>query len=173
MRLYAGKIPVISKEIIAGLVRDGDIEVAGKESQDELELDVQAVLKEYLRIERELVDQAKDYLQEHGLPYSDFGKAMKAVSEGREFGRGEDAITYITTQVTGCFMCSGHVEEIFSDDATLNRKMRAVLRKHMSEGQDVEREVRARMKNIEEGSREWDVEFSRLRDEIAKKKGLE
>ena len=94
---------------------------------------------------------------------------MKAVSEGREFGRGEDAITYITTQVIGCFMCSGHVEEIFSDDATLNRKMRAVLRKHMSEGQDVEREVRARMKNIEEGSREWDVEFSRLRDEIAKR----
>ena len=173
MRLYAGKIPVIAKEIVSTLVRDSDIEVADKATQDELELDLQAVFKEYLRIEKEIVDQAKDYLQQHGLSYSDFGKAMKAVSEGREFGRGEDAIGYITAQVIGCFMCSSHVEEIFADDATLNRKMRAVLRKHMSEGQDVEREVRARMKNIEEGSREWDVEFQRLRDEITRKKGLE
>jgi len=29
------------------------------------------------------------------------------------------------------------------------------------------------MRNIEEGSREWDVEFQRLRDEISRKKGLE
>jgi hypothetical protein len=173
MRLYSGKIPVIAKEIVTNLVRDKDLEVADKAGQDELELDLQAVLKEYLRIEKELIDQAKDYLQEHGLPYSDFGKAMKAVSEGREFGRGEDAITYLTAQAIGCFMCSAHVEEIFADDATLNRKMRAVLRKHMSEGQDVEREVRARMRNIEEGSREWEVEFQRLRDEIQRKKGLE
>ncbi|NMC69170.1 MAG: DUF507 family protein [Myxococcales bacterium] len=173
MRLFAGKIPVIAKEIASTLVRDGDIEVADKATQEELELDLQAVLKEYLRVEKELVDQAKDYLQEHGLPYSDFGKAMKVVAEGREFGRGEDAIGYITAQAIGCFMCSAHVEEIYADDATLNRKMRAVLRKHMSEGQDVEREVRARMRNIEEGSREWDVEFQRLRDEIQRKKGLE
>jgi len=48
--------------------------------------------------------------------------------------------------------------------------MRAVLRKHMSEGQDVEREVRARMKNIAEGSREWGGRVHRLRDEISKKK---
>jgi uncharacterized protein len=173
MRLYSSKIAVIAKEMVVNLVRDHDIEVADKTGQDELELDLQAVLKEYLRIEKELIDQAKDYLQQHGLPYSDFGKAMKTVSEGRDIGRGEDAIGYITAQAIGCMMCSGHVEEIFADDATLNRKMRAVLRKHMSEGQDVEREVRARMRNIEEGSREWDVEFQRLRDEISRKKGLE
>jgi len=173
MRLFPGKIPVIAKEIATILVRDGDIEVADKATLEELELDLQAVLKEYLRVERELVEQAKDYLQEHGLPYSDFGKAMKVVAEGREFGRGEDAIDYLTAQAIGCFMQSAHVEEIYADDATLNRKMRAVLRKHMSEGQDVEREVRARMRNIEEGSREWEVEFQRLREEIQRKKGLE
>jgi hypothetical protein len=173
MRLYAGKIPVIAKEIVTTLVREGDIEVPDKATQDELELDVQAVLKEYLRRERELVEQAKDYLQEHGLSYSDFGKAMKAVCEGQEFGHGEDAIGYMTAQIIGCFMCSAHVDEIYAEDATLNRKMRAVLRKHMSEEQDVEREAKARMRNLEEGSREWEEEFKRLREEISRKRGLE
>lgn len=173
MRLYAGKVQVIAKEIVSVLTRDSDIEVPDKDTQDELELDVQAVLKEYLRVEKELVEQAKDYLQQHGLSYSDFGKAMKAVSSNREFGSGEDSIGYLTAQIIGCFMCSSHVEEIYADDATLNKKMRQVLRKHMSQEEDVDREARARMRNIEEGSREWEVEFSRLRDEISKKKGLE
>jgi hypothetical protein len=173
MRLFSAKIPVIAKEICTGLVREGAIEVSDKEAQDELELDVQAVLKEYLRVERETVDQAKDYMQEHGMSYSEFGKAMKSVTAGRDFATGEDAIGYITAQIIGCFMCSGHVEEIFADDATLNKKMRSVLRKHMSQEEDVDREARTRMRHIEEGSREWDVEFQRLREEISRKKGLE
>ncbi len=173
MRLYFARIPVIAKEIVSTLVREKDIEVPDKEAQDELELDIQAVLKEYLRVEREIVERAKDYLQEHALPYSDFGKAKKAVSEERGFKLGDESLGYMTSQIIGCFMCSTHVEEIFADDAALNRKMRAVLRKHMAGEEDVEREAKARMRHIEEGSREWDIEFQRLREEISRKKGLQ
>ena len=49
MRLYAGKIPAISAEIIKALVDAEDISVTDRA---EAELDVQAVLKEYLRLER-------------------------------------------------------------------------------------------------------------------------
>ena len=53
MRLYAGKIPVIGAEIIKTLVDTGEISVTDRA---EAELDVQAVLKEYLRLEREISD---------------------------------------------------------------------------------------------------------------------
>src|SRR5882757_9934238 len=71
MRLYTGKIPVIGAEVVRALVEAGDIAVSDK---PEAELDVQAVLKEYLRLEREITDRAKDVLQKRNLPYEQFGK---------------------------------------------------------------------------------------------------
>ena len=71
MRLYAGKIPVIGAEIIKALVDAEDISVTDRAEAD---LDVQAVLKEYLRLEREITDKAKDLLQKRNLPYEQFGK---------------------------------------------------------------------------------------------------
>jgi len=47
MRLYSGKIPVIGAELVKSLTEAGDIAVSDKA---EAELDVQAVLKEYLRL---------------------------------------------------------------------------------------------------------------------------
>ena len=50
MRLYAGKIPVIAAELVKALVDGDDLSVLDR---GEADLDVQAVLKEYLRLERE------------------------------------------------------------------------------------------------------------------------
>ena len=51
MRLYSGKIPLIGTEIVKSLAEAGDIEVTDR---GEAEMDVQAVLKEYLRLDREI-----------------------------------------------------------------------------------------------------------------------
>src|SRR5205814_9943837 len=74
MRLYAGKISVIGTEVIKALLEAGDIAVNDKA---EAELDVQAVLKEYLRLEREVTERAKDVLQKRNLPYEQFGKVKR------------------------------------------------------------------------------------------------
>ena len=56
MRLFSGKVPVIAEEIVQSLLRDEDIVT---ESPDEVKLDIEAVLKEYLRQERQVLEEAK------------------------------------------------------------------------------------------------------------------
>src|SRR5690606_25709834 len=60
MRLFSGKIPLIAEEIVTSLTAAEDIEV---ESRDEVQSDLEAVLAEYLRTEREIVDEAKNRLE--------------------------------------------------------------------------------------------------------------
>lgn len=169
MRLFSGKIPVISAEIARTLKEDGDIETNDLE---EVEEDIGAVLKEYLRTEREIVDRAKDLLEIRGLPYSQFSRVKKMVSDERGFGVGEDSMDYIMNQVIGCFMHSRFVEEVYAEDHDLRRKMKPILRKHMSVDDEVDEEVRKRLRNLKEGTQDWEVEYRRVQEQIIHKKRL-
>jgi hypothetical protein len=166
MRLYHGKISMIAAEITRTLIDNGDIEVS---DQGEVEKDIEAILKEYLRVERSIDEEAKDRLSRMGMTYSEFSKVKKMVAKQKGFGIGEEAVTYIISQLIECFMHSTHVDEVFSDDQTLNVKIRTILRKHMSVDEDIDKEVRDKIKNIDEGTRTWEVEYEKVRDEIKKK----
>ena len=114
MRLYAGKIPVIAAEIVKTLVDGDELSVLDR---SESELDVQAVLKEYLRLDRECTEKAKDLLQKRNLPYEHFGKIKRQVAAEKAFGLGDEGLDWMTTQMIESFMQSPHVEEVFADDA--------------------------------------------------------
>jgi hypothetical protein len=169
MKLYAGKIDAIAGELIGSLMADGDIEVG---SRPEAELDVASVLKEYLRVDRELTERAKDILQIRGLPYSAFTRTKKTLAEQKDFGLGEEALTWICNQLIETFMQSSHVDEIYADDVALRRKAKEILRKHMAVDEELDQEVRKRIRNLEEGSAAWDVEYARVMDQIKQKHGL-
>ena len=170
MRLYSGKIPVIGSEMVKALLEAGDISVSDK---SEAELDVQAVLKEYLRLEREITERAKDVLQKRNLPYEQFGKVKRALAGEKGFGMGEDGLDWMTNQMIESFMQSPHIEEIFADDATLRRKMVDILRRHMQVDEEIDAEVRRRIKNLEEGTATWEVEYNKALDQIKRNRGLE
>ena len=53
------------------LTAEGDIECA---QPNEVMLDIESVLKEYLRYERSVADEAKNRLESRGLPYAQLGK---------------------------------------------------------------------------------------------------
>ncbi len=170
MRLYAGKVPVIAAEIIKALLDDEDISV---KDRAEAELDVQAVLKEYLRLEREITDKAKDLLQKRNLPYEQFGKIKRSLAKEKSFGLGDDGLEWMTTQMIESFMQSMHVEEIFAEDSVLRKKMVDILKKHMTVDDDVDAEVRRRIKNLEEGTATWEVEYQKALDQIKKNRRLD
>ena len=169
MRLFSGRIPVISAETARVLKEAGDIET---DDLAEVEEDIAAVLKEYLRSERAIVEKAKDLLEIRGLPYSQFSRVKKAVADDRGFGVGEDAIDYIMSQLIGCFMHSRFVEEVYAEDHELRRKMKPILRKHMSVDEEVDEEVRNRIKNLEEGTQSWEVEYRRVQEQVMRKRRL-
>lgn len=170
MKLYTGKVATIAEEIIQGLTRDGDIEVA---DTHEAQLDIEAILKEYVRLDRELTDKAKDVMEQRNLPYGQFGKIKRGMADERQFALGDEATAWIANQILESFMASAHVEEVFADDVVLRKKVREILQKHMSVDEELDQEVRRRIKNLEEGTAAWDVEYQRAMEQIKRKHGLE
>ena len=169
MRLYTGKVPVIAGEIVRTLVDSGDIEIG---TSQEVELDVSAILKEYIRVDRELTDRAKDVMEQRKLPYGQFGKIKRALAEEKEFGLGEEAMTWICNQLLETFMHSANVEEVYADDATMRRRIKDVLKRHLTVDEELDAEVRQRIKNLEEGTATWELEYNRVMEQIKQKHGL-
>lgn len=169
MRLYPGKVDSIAAEIITKLVADGDIEVSdGKEAQ----LDAASVLKEYIRVDKELTERAKDILEIRGLPYSHLGRTKRQLADQKDFGLGEEGITWICNQMLEAFMQSRHIEEVFADDVTMRRKIKDIARKHMMVDEAIDQEVRDRIKNLQEGTSAWEVEYGKVLEQIKQKHGV-
>ena len=170
MRLYSGKIPTVGSEIVKSLVEAGDIEVTDRA---EAEMDVQAVLKEYIRLDREITEKTKDVLQKRNLPYEQFGKVKRALAGEKGFGLGDEGLEWMTNQMIESFMQSPHIEEIFAEDAVLRKKMSDILKRHMMVEEEIDAEVRKRIKNLEEGTATWEVEYNKAVDQIKRNRGLE
>lgn len=169
MRLYPGKVDSIAAEIITKLVADGDIEVSdGKEAQ----LDAASVLKEYIRVDKELTERAKDILEIRGLPYSHLGRTKRQLADQKDFGLGEEGITWICNQMLEAFMQSRHIEEVFADDVTMRRKIKDIARKHMMVDEAIDQEVRDRIKNLQEGTTAWEAEYGKVLEQIKQKHGV-
>ena len=158
MRLFGSKVPFIVSEVVQSLTQQELIEVE-PESVSEVELDVQSVLKEYLRSERQLTDQAKDIAQSKGLDYSAHQKIKRKLADQKRFGLYEDSVSYIANQLIETLLHTQHVEEIFGEDHELRSVITPVLKKHMSGGDSLDLEVRKRIKNLEEGTQDWDIRY--------------
>lgn len=169
MRLYATKIPIIAKEIIRQLTAAQQLEV---NNPDEAELDIQSVLKEYVRRDREVTEETKDILERRGLSHSQFGKVKRQVAERKAHGMGDEGMIWICNQILETFMQSQFVEEVFAGDVELRKAMTEIIRKHTAVDEELDTEVRQRIKNLAEGSAQWDVEYARVMEQIRRNRGL-
>jgi hypothetical protein len=169
MRLFSGKVDIIAAEIIRSLIDD---ECIVTESPDEVELDIVAVLKEYIRTDRDLTEKAKDLCEKKSMPYSSFPKIKRQMADKVGFIVGDEAIDYIMDQIIGTFMHSRFVEEIFSEDHELKARMRTVIRKHTEIEEELDKEARNKIKNLQEGTQNWEIEYKRAMDQVKKRRGL-
>lgn len=172
MRLYEGKLPLIAEDLITTLTRAELIEVL-PEAKSEAVLDVEATFKEYMRAEAEINERAREILQIRGLDFSNFYRIKKQLADEKGISIGEEMIDYVIRQVIEQFMHSAHVEEVFGDDRDLRLKMAPVIRKHTEMEEDLDREVRDRIKNLEEGSAEWEIEYREVMSNVKRLKRLD
>jgi hypothetical protein len=170
MRLYRGKIETIAEEVLSTLKAGGDTEL---EDDAEARLDVEAVLKEYLRLEREIVDEAKNRMEIRGLGYSHLGKVRNQVAKERGAPSQEDLLPYLLEQILNILLHSHNVAEIFAEDTELRKKITPILRKHMDVDTDLDREVRSKIKNLQEGTSDFEIEYQRVMGQIKQKHRLE
>ena len=97
----------------------------------------------------------------------------RALAGEKGFGLGEEGLDWMTTQMIESFMQSQHIAEIFVDDTVLRKRMTDVLKKHMQVDEELDEEVRRRIKNLEEGTSTWEVEYGKVLDQIKRNRGLD
>ncbi|HSN83653.1 MAG TPA: DUF507 family protein [Polyangiales bacterium] len=170
MRLYSGKIGPIVEDLVRELTAQGDIEV---EDDAEVRLDLEAVLKEFVRREREMIDEAKERMQREGLGYSQLGRVRQRVAKEMGFPQQDETLPYLIDQILNMLFHSANVAEIYADDTTLRKKMTPILRRHMEVESGLDAEVRSKIKNLQEGTAAFEVEYAKVMDQIKHKRGLE
>lgn len=169
MRLFSGKIAPLSEEIVKSLAENRDIEC---ESRKEVARDVEAVFANYLELDKEATEKAKDLLASRGLPQTEFNRVRKLAAEQKGIKVGEDMLDFLLDQLVEMLMHSGNVDEVYAEDHDLRRRMRPILKKYLDLETELENEVRSKLKHVQEGSRTWEVEYRRLMGEIQRRKGL-
>ena len=170
MRLYSGKIGPIADDLVSELTAQNDIEV---ENDSEVRMDLEAVLKEFVRRERQLIDESKDRMQREGLGYSKLGKMRQRVAKEMGFPQQDETLPYLIDQLLNMLFHSNNVAEIYADDATLRKKMTPILRRHMEVETGLDAEVRSKIKNLQEGTAAFEVEYAKVMDQIKHTRGLE
>ena len=171
MRLYDGLIPTIAQEVARTLIDEEILEV-DPENKDELELDIQAVLREYRRTEREIIEAAKDISARDGS-YGNVHKIKRRLARERNFRLGDESLEYIIQQLIETFLHTAFVDEVYGEDRDIRRLVTPILRKHMSADDELDQEVRSKIKNLEEGSRTWDIEYEKALENLKRNRKIE
>lgn len=169
MRLYSGKIPLIADEIVKTLARAGHIET---EQPDEVVLDLVAVLKEYSRRDRQVLDEAKRRMELQGLSYSMLGKVKQRVAKEMSFPTPDEGLPYIVDQLLNMLFHSNNVDEVYADDAVMRKAIVPILKSYTNVESDLDRDVRSKIKNLNEGTAAFEIEYQRVMEQMKAKKGL-
>jgi hypothetical protein len=169
MRLFAGRVAPIAQEVVRTLIAAGDIET---ERSGEVIADVEAVLKSYLETEKEVNERTRELLERTGRGTTDYSRVRTQIADSKGIKVGDDALDYLLDQVVAMFGHSHNVEEIFAEDVELRRKMSPIFKKFMMQDDELDKEIRAQLKHVKEGSRDWDVEYGRMTEVIKRKRGL-
>src|SRR3954454_14390610 len=96
MRLYSGKVGTIAGEIVKNLLDSKDIET---ENGREVQADIEAVLNQYVRTDKESSDKAKDAMQSRGIPPTEFSRMKKLAAEQMGIKVGEEATSELLARI--------------------------------------------------------------------------
>lgn len=171
MKIYRKVIPKISKDVVRSLLANRAIEVEDGR-RDEAELDIAGVLVEYLNELDRLSADAHDALQRHSLPLESLGRVKRSLAETRRVIMGEGAFEHVVDRIIDALFNSKNIEEVFFEDQDLRKLVQDSIRKYLGVDEELDREVRGRLKNLREGTSEWEVEYGRLIDQMRHSKSL-
>ena len=170
MRLFAGRVGPIAQEVVKVLLAAGDIEA---EHPTEVVLDVESVLKNYLEMEKEVGEKTRELLDRTSRGPEQYNRVREQLADSKGIKVGDETLDYLLDQVVEMFGHSRNVDEIYAQDVELRRKMAPIFKKYMGEDDKLDAEVRAQLKHVKEGTRDWDVEYGRMVEIIKRKRGLQ
>ena len=171
MRLYPKVIPTIAREVVQTLMQDGDIEVETLRIAD-AEMDMAAIMKEYLAAEERVNSATREALERRGYDHSKFNQVKREMADVRGFKMGDEGIEYCINQMIEFLLISRNVEEVYSEDQGIRRKVFQIFKKHLDVDDEIDREARARLKHLQEGTSAWDIEYGKTVELLRRSRGL-
>lgn len=171
MKLYRAKIPVIAKECINRLVEDGDIEV-DPDSKADAEADLVAIMEDYLRRDTQLRESIRDHMANEGISYDQYGRTRAKMAGAMEHPTGDDVERFLVRQFIEMLLNSPNVEEVWAEDASMYRKLMEVIRAHDVDEEAIRQAARDKLKNIQEGTMEFEIAMRDAVREVKKRMGL-
>jgi len=171
MKLYSKLVPAVARDIAKALIDAGDIEVE-EEGFEAARQDFEAVINEYLRKEKELSDSTRDILASRGWSSSKYGEAKRIAAGSRGIPLGDEAVDYVINQMLEYMLISPNIEEVYAEDHVMRKRIVTIIRKYLAINEEVDQEVRGRLKHLQEGTRDWEVAYKKTLEQIQRAKGL-
>ncbi len=171
MHLYRKVVPKIARDVIRTFTSQQLIEVEDGR-MEEAELDLAAVMVEYLNAEDRVAKEARDVLARRGLGQERFAQLKKSIGDARGIKVGEEGLDYVLAQLLEALFSSKNIAEIFAEDHDLRKVIKEIIMKYLSVPEELDRDARARLKNLREGSPEWDIEYPRVVAQLKRQRGL-
>ncbi|MDE0881118.1 MAG: DUF507 family protein [Myxococcota bacterium] len=160
LNLYRKVIPKISHDVVRFL-RSREYAEIEDTQVIEAELDLSTVMVDYMNKEDRINQEAKAGLARRHLSPDRYIMVKRSIAEVREFPLATDGITFVTDQVLEALFDSGNVEEIYGSDDELKEVVAEVLTKHLDLDEEIDRNVRAALRNVPEGSSAFEAEYQR------------
>lgn len=171
MKLYRTRIPEIAKKVIEELVKEGSLDVVA-ENRGEAELDLVAIMEEYLRRDSDLRNAVREHMSAGGIPYDKYGKVRTAMAQERQHPTGNEVERYLARQIVENFMISRFVDEVYGEDGELMRRVRGILVEFDVDERAIREEARAKVKNLAEGTVDYEIALTKAIKEVKKRHGL-
>ncbi|UCD84448.1 MAG: DUF507 family protein [Deltaproteobacteria bacterium] len=171
MKLYPKKFDQIATEIVDLLIKDGDIEVETP-NREEVAQDIVAVMNEYLQTDSRLNEEVSDLMARKGIPATEFGRVKKILMEEKGIKTGDEGIEWAIDQILQSFMIGSHVEEVYTEDRFMKSKIFSIFQKHFDIDDELDKEARSKLKNLKEGTADWDIEYKKAFRQALKRRGL-
>jgi hypothetical protein len=171
MKLYRAKIQGIAKSVVDRLITDGDIEVR-PEKKEEAEKDLAAIMDDYMRRDNELRDRIRDVMSDQNIPYSDFGRTRKKLADELGHPLGDDVDRFLSRQFIENMMISPNVDEVYGEDRVIYKKILDVLKANDVDEKEIRDEALTRMKNVQEGTVEYEIQLQEQIKQVKKRRGL-
>jgi hypothetical protein len=171
LKIYRKLIPTLVKEIVARLVEDRDIEIAEGRIDDARE-DLSAILRSYCDVDDRVTELAKEAMERRSIPMSRLQSVRQTLARDKRHLIGDEGIDYVIDQMLEFLLISRNIEEVFSDDHTMRRKVYQVMKKHLDVDEELDRMARARLRHLQDGTNEWDIEYNKEVERLKRLKGL-
>lgn len=81
-------------------------------------------------------------------------------------------IEHLTGKIIKLLWNSENVEEIYASNRTLQLKINAIFEEYCNLDDVLEEEADRRLKHLQKGTQDWEIEFEKLSEEVRRKKGI-